>query len=200
MLRVLVTWSAVASAKCIYDTLPPSVNLTLVWNFSYCKSSKSASCYVNRSCVEQQKPVKSFEAIGDFSDSPDTDGHMNGYDKVYDWSLFIAPPNMISYTLNGYPRIELSPTFKWPPRLANLSLTNIGSITWPNTSQLPRFVGLNIDSYGSPITSFPASVKSLNYQFQFDVHATQFTAIFDFPVRETSPFLHDNPIELLMEI
>ncbi|KAF0729036.1 hypothetical protein Ae201684_013335 [Aphanomyces euteiches] len=122
MLRVLVTWSAVASAKCIYDTLPPSVNLTLVWNFSYCKSSKSASCYVNRSCVEQQKPVKSFEAIGDFSDSPDTDGHMNGYDKVYDWSLFIAPPNMISYTLNGYPRIELSPTFKWPPRLANLAL------------------------------------------------------------------------------
>ncbi|KAF0729038.1 hypothetical protein Ae201684_013337 [Aphanomyces euteiches] len=164
-----------AAAKCIYEAFPPSINIIAVWRTSLCASA-SASCFVNRSCVELPKPIYLYDAVGDYSDSPQTSVlslstrsllfartlQINGRGPAVDWSMFVSPANLTNLTLTHFPQIELSPNFQWPPRLVSLSIVSVDNMTWPNTSQVPRLIELNIDKSSSLPSSFPASVKSLH--------------------------------------
>ncbi|KAH9131821.1 hypothetical protein LEN26_007578 [Aphanomyces euteiches] len=162
-----------AAAKCIYEAFPPSINIIAVWRTSLCASA-SASCFVNRSCVELPKPIYLYDAVGDYSDSPQTSVlslstrsllfartlQINGRGPVVDWTMFVSPANLTNLYV-AVILIELSPNFQWPPRLVSLSIVSVDNMTWPNTSEVPRLIELNIDKSSSLPSGFPASLPPL---------------------------------------
>ncbi|CAK4570340.1 unnamed protein product [Aphanomyces euteiches] len=190
MLRLLAVVCGAVSAKCIYDALPPSVQVIAVWNASLC-ASVADGCFVNRSCAELPKPQHEYQAVGDYSDCKKMPFRINGADKPVDWTMFVAPrtTNLTNLILTHFPQVEFSPTFQWPQRLANLTISHIDNMTWPKSSQVPQLIELNIDKHAVPITSFPASVKSLSYTSS---NLTSFPS--ELPPGLTSLVLDGNPI------
>ncbi|KAH9177137.1 hypothetical protein AeNC1_017558, partial [Aphanomyces euteiches] len=122
MLRLLAVVCGAVSAKCIYDALPPSVQVIAVWNASLC-ASVADGCFINRSCAELPKPQYEYQAVGDYSDCKKMPFRINGADKPVDLTMFVAPrtTNLTNLILTHFPQVEFSPTFQWPQRLANLT-------------------------------------------------------------------------------
>ncbi|CAK4935249.1 unnamed protein product [Aphanomyces euteiches] len=117
-LRCLVA-VGVASATCIYESLPTSVLYIAVWNKSLCRDAK-ALCFVNRTCAWQASAVDDYQAMGDFSDNVQSSVTITGHIHPVDWSMFVAPPNATEMTFGRFVQVDPPSTFQWPQGLVKL--------------------------------------------------------------------------------
>ncbi|KAF0729045.1 hypothetical protein Ae201684_013344 [Aphanomyces euteiches] len=148
-----------ASAGCIYDTLPPSVATISVSNASLCPTGKE-TCFVNRSCAVV--PGNLFQAIGDFSDYRNQALTLTGRNEPVDWSTFALPQSVNQLTFTKFQQIVLPSKFQWPQNLSSLRIYTADSLTFPIPDQVPQLKDLIIDFYGSSLPNFPPSVTSLS--------------------------------------
>ncbi|KAH9152289.1 hypothetical protein AeRB84_005251 [Aphanomyces euteiches] len=192
-LRCLVA-VGVASATCIYESLPTSVLYIAVWNKSLCRDAK-ALCFVNRTCAWQASAVDDYQAMGDFSDNVQSSVTITGHIHPVDWSMFVAPPNATEMTFGRFVQVDPPSTFQWPQGLVKLSVDTVQNMTLPRSDQVPRLIELNLKSYGSTTTNLPSSLQSLS------IMNSKLTSIpTDLPSSLTKLQLDSNPISTVPKL